>query len=226
MHTMMQQVIITSSFAPIRLWRVQANARDYCTTLPDGSRACASDVASGFALNDAMAIPIANGEILASVCLGSYDLWVESLEYYDDLNIAVSVRRGGASAIYAMYSGHDTAPLERGTTVTYFVNTQNTSQVSAAFSGSPFGSSMASLMPHADTRGRPLAGPRRVPAGAAGDGGAVPRAAHAPPRRHVCGRVPRQRRAADAHPAPSAREPLRRRGGIYRFRKSGPLWPL
>ena len=149
MHTMMQQVIITSSFAPIRLWRVQADARDYCTSLPDGSRACASDVASGFALNDAMAIPIANGEILASVCLGSYDLWVESLEYYDDLNIAVSVRRGGASAIYAMYSGHDTAPLERGTTVTYFVNTQNTSQVSAAFPkatllGSTLGSTIGS----------------------------------------------------------------------------------
>ena len=151
-------MIITSSFAPIRLWRVQANARDYCASLPDGSRACASDVASGFALNDAMAIPIANGEILASVCLGSYDLWVESLEYYDDLNIAVSVRRGGATAIYAMYFGHDTAPLERGTTVTYFVNTQNTSQVSAAFSnalsGSPFGSSMTALMPHAPSRRR------------------------------------------------------------------------
>ena len=126
-HQADQQCIITSEYAPIRLWRVQTNADAYCTTLPDGTSACDSGIAVGFPLNDAMALPTSGGMFLASTCLGTYDLWVESLEFYDDLNLAVSVRRGGPAAVASLYFGLHAEP--RGVTVTYFVNTQNVSQV-------------------------------------------------------------------------------------------------
>jgi len=55
-HVAEQQCVITSEYAPIRLWRVQASASAYCTTTPDGSRVCDANVAVGFALNDAMQV--------------------------------------------------------------------------------------------------------------------------------------------------------------------------
>ena len=55
-HVAEQQCVITSEYAPIRLWRVQASASAYCTTTTDGSRVCDANVAVGFALNDAMQV--------------------------------------------------------------------------------------------------------------------------------------------------------------------------
>ena len=131
-HTQMQ-ISITSEYAPIRLWRVLFQTEDACFTSPTGPY-CTGEVAAGFPLNIAAGIPAVRDNIThsvfdASFCRpgGTFDLWVESLEYFDPLNIAVSVRRGSVQSVMALYFGETTSDL--GHTVTYFVSIQNTSRV-------------------------------------------------------------------------------------------------
>ena len=121
------QISITSKYAPIRLWRVRYSLRDSCYS-PNGDPQCAPDVALGYSLQS-RDIPFRYGYLPASACTGTFDLWVESMEYFDDLNVAVTVRRGGVGAIMSLYFGEGDASDNVGTSVTYFVNALDASMV-------------------------------------------------------------------------------------------------
>ena len=87
----LSQIMITSTYAPIRLWRVRYDLQDACYNPPGSTEpVCTPDIAVGYSL-PTHNIPLHGDSIPISACAGTYDLWVESLEYFDDLNIAVTV---------------------------------------------------------------------------------------------------------------------------------------
>ena len=69
--------------------------------------------------------PRLDGSILED-CMNfrEFNLWVESMEYYDDLNIAITVRRGTIQALYNIMSGGKGSSA-LGRAVIYFLNTQD-----------------------------------------------------------------------------------------------------
>ena len=126
------QIVVSTDSTVIRIWRVLYNAEDACAFNPGTSRSsCYSDVAKGFALNDTMDLMsvVNDGRLCNSP--RKFDLWVESLEYFDELNVAVSVRRGSLNELRILYFPETITTEEpnQGYTVTYFISTQNTSMI-------------------------------------------------------------------------------------------------
>ena len=123
---------IVSNYAPVSIWKVHYRQADMCISTPSGSRVCSPDITQGTPLNPARALRFlgtSQGYLDPRMCTdgSTFDLWVESMESFDDLNIAVSVRRGSVGTIQRLYLGLQTG--DYGKTITYFVNTQNMSLV-------------------------------------------------------------------------------------------------
>ena len=65
-------------------------------------------MAKGFPLDESMDLPMFTalnvntdlGSLCSTVPLREFNLWVEDMEYYDELNIAVSVRRGSIRSLH------------------------------------------------------------------------------------------------------------------------------
>jgi len=93
------------------------------------SQVCRSDVATDVRLDPARDIPPVLDGTLLEGCMQrtEYNLWVESMEYYDELNIAITVRRGTIQALYNIMASMD--GKENGYVVFYFLNSQNMSMV-------------------------------------------------------------------------------------------------
>lgn len=145
------QLMMFSSYTPIRLWRVNYKTSACFIRAEDGMHVCRDDVAQGFALDPPMDIPKFGSTDEVNSKIGSYcsdfefNLWVESMEYFDELNIAVSVRRGSMKALYnlmqnvmrnskkmnvsTMGSSKWYKSEDVGRIVVYFVHTLNTSLV-------------------------------------------------------------------------------------------------
>jgi hypothetical protein len=86
-----------------------------------GAHVCSDDVAIGFALDPARNIP-GSLALAAQACMKGteFNLLVETLEYYDELNLVVAVRRGTIQDLSALVAG-----IPAGRMVFYFVNTLN-----------------------------------------------------------------------------------------------------
>lgn len=145
------QIMEISSYTAIRLWKVRYRDSACFVRLEDGVHVCRDDVAVGFPLDPSMDLPLLNSnEVnsqLSGLCSGAeYNLWVESMEYFNELNIAVTVRRGSVKALYHLMrnvlNSRETnlsspqtekwaASKELGFTVIYFVHTKNTSLIRA-----------------------------------------------------------------------------------------------
>ena len=129
------QISVGSTYERMSVWRVHTG-QDLCytETLKSGGskRICSPDVASFTFLDvdkDIFRITDPNGqtEIMRTCFMGAeMNLYVESLEYFDDLNVLVAVRRGTIKDLHTRLwvGGRDA-----GSTVFYFVNMGNMSLV-------------------------------------------------------------------------------------------------
>ena len=141
------QLAIISNYAPISVWNVHYQLADLCIVQYDSHgvphRTCTPNVAQGIALNPSKGIRFLSntqGFLDPRMCTdgSTFDLWVESIEHFDNLNVAVSVRRGSILAITNLYFGIDTGNVsDCGITVTYFINTQH-KDMSMIREGSPW----------------------------------------------------------------------------------------
>ena len=127
-----------SSYAAIQIWKVYYQESACFIRAADNAHICRSDVASGFSLDIKKNIPGVWSQLLIGCETNTeYNLLVENMEYYDELNLVVSVRRGTiASLYYLMTAAKSTSSLndvDLGYIVFYFVNIQNSSQVCFLF---------------------------------------------------------------------------------------------
>ena len=130
------QLMILSSYAPMRLWRVRYQDGGCYISSQDGAHVCADDVALAASIDPAKEISSMSSksatdssQLLDSCTSGrEFNLWVESLEDFDELNIVVGVRRGNMSDIASLLSEKG-GEITRGKTVFYFVNKSNVSMV-------------------------------------------------------------------------------------------------
>ena len=116
------QISFVSSYAAIRLWRVlYKDGNCNIDRFAGGAHVCRDDVAIGFPLDPARNIPAKLNEA-AQGCMAftEYNLLVESVEYYDDLNLVVAVRRGTIQDLTDLVQGNPAGHM-----VFYFVSTQN-----------------------------------------------------------------------------------------------------
>lgn len=97
------QIMIISSYSPMRIWRVQYKTSGCYLSGSDMTRICSPDVAKSFPMSDpAYDIPKLNSETLKNsstlmdMCTSNrlLNLWVESLETFDEYNIVIMIRRG------------------------------------------------------------------------------------------------------------------------------------
>lgn len=118
------QISFVSSYAAIRLWRIlYKDGNCNIDRYNGGVHVCRDDVALGFPLDSARNIPAKLNEA-AQGCMDhtEYNLLVESVEYYDDLNLVVAVRRGTIQELTDLVQGNPAGHM-----VFYFVSTQNRS---------------------------------------------------------------------------------------------------
>ena len=128
------QLSFQSSYQAIRGWKVFYKNSACFIRANDGKHLCRSDVATSFDLDPTMNIPPGGitGSLLNS-CIQrkEYNLFVESVEYYDEMNMVFAVRRGTIQALYNLMSKLRRSG-ELGHMVYYFVNTQNVTEVREA----------------------------------------------------------------------------------------------
>ena len=129
------QVMLPTNYAAISIWRVKYSG-GACTIDMMGTHVCANDVAVMIPLDITNNMPTlgrANGgketKLSARLCSTSvkFNLWVEQLEYFDDLNIVATVRRGSVKTLASLLWVQD--KRDQGVLVHYFINTLNVSQV-------------------------------------------------------------------------------------------------
>ena len=89
-------LIMTSSFSPIRVWRVDAYRR--CN-----AAGCGSDLVSQVDIPDAFSNGTDDGSGLTWDCLRSYNEGITQLEYINSANIAVTVRRTDVNGSFVEY---------------------------------------------------------------------------------------------------------------------------
>ena len=129
-HKVTTQIMLLSSYAPIRIWRVLYHDYENCYVASEsGSHVCSPDIALATGLEKAIAIMTSDALVgsttLYDMCSSKmeFNLWVESLEYYDTENIAVAVRRGTLADLGFILQGKT-----GGKSVFYFFNASNISQ--------------------------------------------------------------------------------------------------
>ena len=125
------QFSFVSSYSAIRVWRVYYKNSACFINAFNLEHICRSDVATGFDLDPQWDIPPSLVGNLVQDCLTfkEFNLLVESMQYYDENNMVLSVRRGTLQALYNLMSGKREGDL--GRIVFYFVNAQNVSQIRA-----------------------------------------------------------------------------------------------
>ena len=138
------QIAIGSTYERMSVWRVETG-QGLCYVAEDGVRVCSPDVARFTFVDrakDIMRISDRGGQAtLMQQCFKGtlFNLYVESVEYFDDLNVILAVRRGSVKDLYRReWAGG----ADAGQTVFYFVSTANMSFVQE---GRPF--SAPGLMP-------------------------------------------------------------------------------
>lgn len=122
------QIMFLSSYNPMRLWRVQyKRSACYFSAPSPTSRTCSPNVSMSFALSDSshdIPKPNANayktGSELMDMCTSSkqYNLWVESLEDFDEYNIVIAMRRAHFADLGYLLSDAEM----KGTTAFYFIS--------------------------------------------------------------------------------------------------------
>lgn len=124
------QVMLPTTYAAISLWKVRYAAGACAIRAQDGVHVCDRDVALRFSLDPVMDMPtlgqVESGKrtrLSAGLCGEgvTFNLWVEHMEYFDDLNVVASVRRGSLAALYELMWGGSQAAAARGEVVRYFV---------------------------------------------------------------------------------------------------------
>ena len=120
------QIAMGSSYERMSVWRVRTG-QGVCYAGPDGARQCAPDVAAFTFVDKARDIMRVTeqggqGHLVQDCYRGTqFNLYVESLEYFDDLNVLVAVRRGTLADLHRLLWGGGGG----GRTVFYFVNAAN-----------------------------------------------------------------------------------------------------
>ena len=131
------QVMLLSNYAPTRLQRVRSNACYISAT--DGGHVCAPDLFAAAVLNPAKSIPMMTSKevketsVLYDLCVSGqvFDLYAESVEYFDAGNIVVAMRRATMADLGNMLMGMPVG----GQTIYYFIKT---SDIRSVQEGRPF----------------------------------------------------------------------------------------
>ena len=131
------QIMLLSSYSPTRLWRIRYQDGSCFISSQNGNHFCAPDVATASAIDKSREIPFMTSGIvedstqLYDMCTSGmqYNLWVETLEDFDELNIVIGVRRGNISDIAYLMSKSQVAFGGGGKTVYYFVNKNDVSKI-------------------------------------------------------------------------------------------------
>ena len=136
--------IAVGTYERMSVWRVETG-QGLCYIAEDGKRVCSPDVAQFTYVDkakDIMGITERGGQgyTLQQCFKGTlFNLYVESVEYFDDLNVIVAVRRG---SVKDLHKREWVGGADEGHTVFYFVSTTNITQVQE---GRPF--SVPGLIP-------------------------------------------------------------------------------
>jgi hypothetical protein len=136
-HDVQTQIMLLSSYAPLRIWRVLYHDYENCYITNQKKHVCVPDVAVATSLEKQIQIlsskALKGSTTLYDMCATEtkFNLWVESMEYYDDLNVAVAVRQGTLADLGTLLAGR-----QAGQTVVYFFNASNITQ--PAQEGDPF----------------------------------------------------------------------------------------
>jgi len=135
------QIMMLSSYAPMRLQRVryQDSACFIASGSKDNEIVCASDLFTASILDASKAIPGISSDAtkktsqLYDLCASNtvFNLWIDTLEYFDASNIAVGVRQGTMADLGNMLTSTSSEQGTAGKTVYYFVRVDDVSQIRA-----------------------------------------------------------------------------------------------
>ena len=143
------QIALVSNYAPLRLQRILF-ASDSCFMDTAGVTTCRDDTFAAAGLERTLpaisADAVLSSNVLYDLCASAdpFNLYVEGLEFWDDANIAVAVRRGTMADLGAMLDGG-----AGGRTVYYFVQSSNLSQAreGVPWPNSPIATDMSAYIP-------------------------------------------------------------------------------
>jgi len=141
------QVMMLSSYAPMRLQRLRyQDSACFVSASPNSNInnnvICAPDLFTAAVLDASKAIPGISADTatqttqLYDLCASNtiFNLWIETLEYFDASNIAIGVRQGSMKDLGIMLTTTYTLNMPEkggGKTVYYFVNVNDVSQIRA-----------------------------------------------------------------------------------------------
>jgi hypothetical protein len=126
------QVMILNTYAPPRLNRMRYHASACYISSLTNSQVCAPDVFTSVPIPDAIpelsSSDVEKTTVLYDMCANGqqFNLWVESMEFFDANNIVVAVRRGTVADLVSSRKEVSTSK-----TVYYFVNTSDVTMMSA-----------------------------------------------------------------------------------------------
>ena len=128
------QIMMLSSYAPTRLWRIRYQDGGCFISSQDGGHVCSSDIATSSSIDLTKELSVMSSKSVSDstqlydTCVSGvqFNLWVESLEDFDDVNIVVGVRRGSMSDIATLLSENTET---KGKTVFYFVKKSDITKI-------------------------------------------------------------------------------------------------
>jgi hypothetical protein len=159
------EIMLLSSYAPLRLQRVLYQDASCFLAADDGRHVCRTDLFTASPLDPRLTLPVLSStavtqtDTLYEICTSgrAFDLYAESLEFYDHSNLVVAVRRASMADLGGLLLLTESAggklPVVGGRTVYYFVQTGD---VTRAREGQPwpttaFGNSPADINTTAET---------------------------------------------------------------------------
>lgn len=131
------QIMLTSSYAPLTVWKVRYQSNNLCYVSMEGNRMCSEDIATSSPIDINLEFPIIRsseyqtGGKLYELCSEKKELnlWAESLEDFDEYNIVIAVRRGAVADMGPLLNSQNSMRKQNGKTVFYFVFKYNMTQV-------------------------------------------------------------------------------------------------
>ena len=128
------QIMMLSSYTPTRLWRIRYQDGGCFISSQDGGHVCAQDIATSSSIDPAKELSVMSSKSVSEttelydMCVSGeqFNLWVETLEDFDDINIVIGVRRGTMSDIATLLSENGET---RGKTVFYFIKKSDITQI-------------------------------------------------------------------------------------------------
>jgi hypothetical protein len=139
------QVMLLSNYAPIRIQRVLLSPGACYINALTGDQACREDLFLAQVME--RTLPALNSDTAAAelyaLCNGSlaFNLYVESLEYWDEANIVIAVRRGTVAdlgTLIAEQAGGGASAWLGGHTVYYYYRVSDANRTLAAREGVPW----------------------------------------------------------------------------------------